>query len=131
MNMARWWKSRSVRLKLTIWYMSAMVVVLGVYAGCLLWALHQSASRSLDERLRGDFQWAAAMVDQRPDGAHVVRDHEPDDQDLPWLQVWSPGGQLIFRTAAVMRLPIAESESLAPARTTRLRWCAAPFRSGC
>ena len=114
MNVAHWWKSRSVRLKLTIWYMSAMVVVLGVYAGCLLWALHQSASRSLDERLRGDFQWAAEMAEQRPDGTLTwFETTSPDDQDLPWLQVWSPAGQLIFRTAAVLRLPIAESESLA------------------
>ena len=81
---------------------------------CLLWALHQSASRSLNERLRGDFQWAAEMAEQRPDGTLTwFETTSPDDQDLPWLQVWSPAGQLIFRTAAVLRLPIAESESLA------------------
>jgi heavy metal sensor kinase len=110
----RWWRGRSVRLKLTVSYMSAMVVVLVVYAGCLLWALQRSASQSLDERLRGDFRWAAEMAEQRPDGTLTwFETTSSDDEDLPWLQVWTPGGQLLFKTAAVQRLPIVESGTLA------------------
>ena len=119
MNVMRWWKSRSVRLKLTTWYMSAMVVVIGVYAGSLFWALYQSASSSLNERLRGDFQWAAEMAEQRPDGTLTwFETTSRDDSDLPWLQVWSPGGQLIFKTTTVEHLPISESEWLAADRLT-------------
>ncbi len=109
-----WWRGRSVRLKLAVWYMSAMLVVLVVFAGSLLWALHRSASRSLDERLRGDFRWAAEMAEQRPDGTLTwFETTSSDDEELPWLQVWSPSGQLLFKTAAVERLPIAESGTLA------------------
>jgi heavy metal sensor kinase len=104
----------SVRVKLTLLYMSAMVVVLVVFGGCLLWILQQSASRGLDERLRGDFRWAAEMAEQRPDGTLTwFETSDADDEDLPWLQVWSPGGQLLFRTAAVSRIPIEESDLLA------------------
>jgi heavy metal sensor kinase len=111
---ARWWRRRSVRLKLTVWYMSAMIAVLAVYAGVLLWALQRSASLNLDERLRGDFRWAAEMAEQRPDGTLTwFETTSTDDEDLPWLQVWTPSGQLLFKTAAVERLPIVESSSLA------------------
>jgi heavy metal sensor kinase len=104
----------SVRVKLTLLYMSAMVVVLAVFGGCLLWILSQSASRGLDERLRGDFRWAAEMAEQRPDGTLTwFETSDADDEDLPWLQVWSPGGQLLFKTAAVSRIPIEESDLLA------------------
>ncbi len=113
-DVRRWWRARSVRLKLTVWYMSAVLVVLVVYAACLLWALRSTASRGLDERLRGDFRWAAEMAEQRPDGTLTwFETSSADDEDLPWLQVWSPSGALLFKTAAVARLPIAESGSLA------------------
>src|SRR4029077_20049665 len=54
-----WSRPRSIRLNLTVWYVGAMVVVLGVYAACLLIVVDQGASRALDNRLRGDFHWAA------------------------------------------------------------------------
>ena len=30
--MMRWWRSHSVRVRLTLWYVAVMIVVLGVYA---------------------------------------------------------------------------------------------------
>ena len=60
-----WARPRSVRLSLTIWYVGAMVVVLAVYAACLLVFVNQGASIALDNRLRGDFHWAAEMAEQR------------------------------------------------------------------
>ena len=38
----------SVRFRLAMWYAAAMVVVLAIYAGCLLWFVNAGASRSLD-----------------------------------------------------------------------------------
>ncbi len=65
--MTRWWRSHSVRVQLTLWaYVAAMVVVLAVYAAAVLASVSRSLSDSLNQRLRDDFQWAAAMVDQRP-----------------------------------------------------------------
>ena len=75
-----------VRLSLTLWYVGAMVVVLAVYAGCLLVFVNQGASRSLDNRLRGDFRWAAEMAEQRPDGTLSWFEGAAEDEDSPWLQ---------------------------------------------
>jgi heavy metal sensor kinase len=104
----------SVRFRLTMWYVGAMVVVLGIYAGCLLWFVNAGASRSLDNRLRGDFRWAAEMAEQKPDGSLTwFEGATGDDEDAPWLQVWSADGALVYRTAVAERQPLAESAALA------------------
>jgi heavy metal sensor kinase len=110
----RWWRSHGVRVQLTLWYVVAMVVVLAVYAAAVFASVSRSLSDSLDQSLRGDFQWAAAMVDQRPDG--TVTWSEPDgfgDEDRPWLQVWSQEGQLLYQSAEAKRRPLPQSAKLA------------------
>jgi heavy metal sensor kinase len=104
----------TVRLRLTMWYVGAMVVVLAIYAACLLWFVNAGASQSLDNRLRGDFRWAAEMAEQKPDGTlSWFEGATGDDEDSPWLQVWSADGVLLFRTAVAERQPIPESAALA------------------
>ena len=66
--MRRWWRSHSVRVRLTLWYVAAMVVVLAVYAAVVFAFVSRNMSETLEGRLRGDFQWASAMVDQTPEG---------------------------------------------------------------
>src|SRR5436190_19672051 len=110
-----WTRPRSIRLSLTVWYVGAMVVVLGVYAACLLIFVNQGASRSLDNRLRGDFHWAAEMAEQRPDGTVTWLEGAAADEDNPWLQAWNANGALMFRTAVAERQPIAASARLARA----------------
>jgi heavy metal sensor kinase len=112
--MTRWWRSHSVRVQLTLWCVAAMVVVLAVYAAAVFASVSRSLSDSLNQRLRDDFQWAAAMVDQRPDG--TVTWSEPEgfgDEDRPWLQVWSQEGQLLYQSSEAMRRPLPQSARLA------------------
>ena len=128
-----------IRLRLTLWYAAAMVVVLAIYAACLLWFVNQGASRSLDNRLRGDFRWAAEMAEQKPDGSLTwFEGATGDDEESPWLQVWSPDGELLYRTAIAERQPIATSGELArrannhivivPTRTVPFRVLSGPSR---
>ena len=110
-----------IRLRLTLWYAAAMVVVLAIYAGCLLWFVNQGASRSLDNRLRGDFRWATEMAEQKPDGSLTwFEGATGDDEESPWLQVWSPDGELLYRTAVAERQPIATSGDLARRANNRI-----------
>ncbi len=112
--MIRWWRSHSVRVQLTLWYVAAMVVVLAVYAAAVFVSVSRGLSDSLNQRLRGDFQWEAALVDQRPDG--TIAWFEPDgfgDEDRPWLQVWSQDGELLYQSAEASRRPVPESAALA------------------
>ena len=111
--MSRWWRSHSVRVRLTLWYVVAMIAVLGVYASLVFLVVTRSASDALDQRLRGDFQWAAAMVDQTPEGRITWYEEDIGDDESPWLQVWSPDGLVLYQNSEAMRRPVAESRELA------------------
>jgi heavy metal sensor kinase len=113
--MTRWWRSHSLRVQLTLWYVCAMVVVLGVYAAAVYTFVSRSVSNLFDQRLRGDFQVAAAMVDRAPDGQITWGgdDGWTVDEDTPWLQVWSPGGELLYRNFVAEQLPLPASRSIA------------------
>jgi heavy metal sensor kinase len=108
-----WWRSHGVRVRLTLWYVAAMIVVLGVYAAVVYGFVSRSASAALDQRLRGDFQWAAAMVDQTPEGGFSWYEPDYNDFDNPWLRVWSPDGELLYQNAEALRQPLENTRQLA------------------
>jgi len=110
----RWWRSHSVRLRLTLWYVAAMVIVLGLYATLVFAFVRRNASDTLDGRLRGDFQWAAAMVDQTPDGT-ITWYEDLTEEESPWLQVWSPDGQRLYQNSEARRRPLPGVRELAMA----------------
>ena len=118
-----WWRSHSVRLSLTLWNVAAMLLVLAVYAGAVFLFVSRNASRSLDAEVRYDYQWAAAMADQLPDGSLKWFEGEGTfGENIPWLQVWCVdetgcGGrpsrrEVIFRTTKADLDPIPETEKL-------------------
>lgn len=126
--MRRWWQHRRLRIHLTLWYVSAMVVVLSIYAAGVLVFVSRRASASLDSRIRADYVWAAEMWDRREDGSLTWYDSSGlTDEDSPWLRVWSAAGDLLFSTSAARRSPIPTSDALArqadgqivPVRSTR------------
>ena len=114
-------RSMSVRLSLALWYIAAMVAVLALYAAIVFTFVSRSVSTALDDRLRDDFQWAAEMAEQRPDGTLTWFDGDTGDgQDSPWLQVWSPSGELLFKTMAAERSPLPQSDRLALTADSRI-----------
>lgn len=126
----RWWP-HTLRARLTLWYMAVMVAVLGVYVSVVLALVARNLSGALDARLRSDFRWAAEMAEQGPDGSLTWFEGDPWSADSPWLQVWTPDGRLIYRTAIASRLPVPASEALvgeADGRIRSLPGDAAPFR---
>ncbi len=114
--MTRWWRSHSVRVRLTLWYVAVMVVVLGVYAIGVYTFVSRSVSQTLDDRLRADFYWAAATVDEGPGGL-VMPGPQVDlllEQEAPWVQVWSDDGRaLLLMNGEAMRRPLPGTQSLA------------------
>jgi heavy metal sensor kinase len=111
-----WWRSHSVRVRLTFWYLTAMVLVLGVYAAAIFAFARRSVSESLDERLRADFYWAAASVDEGPDGGRMSLPQVDLllEDDPPWVQVWSADGrELLFANDEARLMPLADAQALA------------------
>ena len=128
--MSRRWGPHTLRARLTFLYMAVMVAVLGVYVSVVLVLVARNLSGALDARLRSDFRWAAEMAEQGPDGSLTWFEGEPWT-DSPWLQVWTPGGDLIYRTSVASRLPVPASEALVDEADGRIRSLPddpAPFR---
>src|SRR5439155_3410760 len=104
----RQWRPLSLRVSLTLCYVGAMLVILGVYAAVVFAFVNRSLSATLDQRLRGDFWLTAAMVDAGPAGTITWSDPQEGtpDEDSLWLQVWSPKGELLFANTLAMRAPL-------------------------
>jgi heavy metal sensor kinase len=117
-----WWRSHSVRMRLTLWYVGAMIVVLAVYAVAIMGFVGRSVSQSLDERLRGDLYWVAATIDATPQGTLTGPQEDAARlEDMPWVQVWSADGrELLYANAEARFLPLAESQALAEAAGDRI-----------
>lgn len=118
--MTRWRPARSLRLSLTLWHVAAMFVVLGLYAATVFTVVSRNASEDVDDRLRGDFRWAAEMVEQNPDGSLVWFEGDDGTGDTPWLQVWSPRGEVLVRSRFAEQMPIPDSRSLASLANGRI-----------
>jgi hypothetical protein len=118
-----WWRSHNVRVRLTLWYAAAMIVVLGVYASAVYTFVSRSVSASLDERLRADFYWVAATVDEGPDGM-IMPIPSVDlllEEEQPWVQVWSANGaDLLLVNDEARRRPLPETRLLAQAGGDRV-----------
>ena len=105
----------SIGVRLTLWNVGVMLIVLGVYAGSVFVFVSRSESRGLDQTLHDDYLWAAEMLDQDPQGAITwpVSNDTGSPDDGPWLQVWSPGGDLLYRTLIAQQNPLPETDRLA------------------
>jgi signal transduction histidine kinase len=111
-----WLRTHTVRVRLTLWYVAAMMLVLGVYIAIVFIFVRRNATQTLDQQLRRDFQWAAATVDVGRDG-HVIWPAEPllitGEEELPWVQVWTGDGKLLlFKSNEAQRRLVPDSVSL-------------------
>ncbi len=111
--MMRWWRSHSVRVRLTLSYLLVMILVVGVYDAAVFVFISRGLSDTLNQRLRGDLWWAAAMVDRTPEGHITWPEEEGADDEPPWLQVWSVEGQLLYRNAQAEARPVPGGRELA------------------
>jgi hypothetical protein len=121
--MMRWWRSHSVRVRLTLWFVATMVAVLGVYAAAIVTFVSRNASQALDQQIRRDFQWVAATIYQTADGTFTWSAPEAivAEQDLPWVQVWrADGSELLFRNSEAERQPVRDSQRLAASAAGRI-----------
>lgn len=112
-------KPRSVRVRLTFWYVGVMLAVLGVYASAVYTFVRDNSSQLLDERLHDDFDWASDMLGQTSEGS-IAPYEEFGEGDSPWLQVYSLDGELLYETPEARRNPVPDSEKMAAKAEERI-----------
>jgi hypothetical protein len=118
-------------MRLTIWYVCAMVVVLGVYVFAVYAFVSRSVAAALDEQLRNDLFWVVSSLYQTPDGDFMLNEPEQLDPEerLPWVQVWSANGsELLFRNLEAQRRPVPVSEAITTEGAVSIDTDTAPMR---
>src|SRR5437879_10385974 len=102
--MTSWWRRRSIRVRLTLWYAAALSTILALYAGGVFAFLRHSLAADLDGGLRDDREVAEQMLDRTPAGGVGWRVEADDDDDVAvagrWLEVRSPDGTLLYSRPA-------------------------------
>lgn len=108
--MKNWWKRRSLKLRLTLWYAAATSVVLAVFAFVVFEVVEHRLAAELDRQLRIDFDLVEAQLDTNASGKiqWLVQGAHGDEgfaRLSAWFEVWSEDRQLLFR-----HWPVPESK---------------------
>ena len=124
-------RPRSVRLRLTLAYVGAMLVVLAVYGAVVYVSVRGSMSQALDAKLRDDFRWPDSMMSEdmvrqlmRGEAPFPGSGDDGSGEGSPWLQVWTDNGtemEILGRTYTARKTPIPEAGELAAQADGRIR----------
>jgi two-component system OmpR family sensor kinase len=109
-----WWRRRSLKLRLTLWYAAATIAVLALFAFGVFEVVEHRLAAELDRQLRIDFDLIEAQLDADANGKvlWLVRGAHGDEgfaRLSAWFEVWSEDKQLLFR-----HWPVPESEIRQP-----------------
>src|SRR5437870_1341723 len=112
--MRSWWKRRTLKLRLTLWYAAATAVVLGVFAWVAYEVVEHRLGAELDRQLRIDFDVIEAQLDKDAAGKirWLVQGAHGDEgvaRLSAWFEVWSEDKQLLFRHWPVREADITKS----------------------
>lgn len=106
--MTPWWSTASIRVRLTGWYTVVLSLMLVAYATATFVAVRHEFLEQLDEQLHGDFETAEGFLMPAPAGRMAWsgdRHHDPDNAEDRGSDVWSTGGEQIYRSGASAALP--------------------------
>jgi heavy metal sensor kinase len=114
------WQPRSVRVRLTLWHVAALLVVLALYASGVFALVKHNLAADLDRQLEEDLDRAEQSFRLNPDGTLAWRFADPDPDERvaereggPFICVWSRNGRLLYRD------PAAPPVLMAPPTTER------------
>src|SRR5436309_8068146 len=109
-----WWKRRTLKLRLTLWYAGATAIVLGIFAWAVYEVVEHRLGAELDRQLRIDFDVVEAQLDTDPSGKlrWLVQGAHGDEgfaRLSAWFEVWSEDKQLLLR-----HWPVRETDIKSP-----------------
>jgi heavy metal sensor kinase len=109
------WRPRSVRLRLALWFGASVVIVVLAYAVGVYLFVSRSLREELDRALHDDFesveQWLEGRAGFNAASPFAREQHADGLQPFRGVEVWTPSGQLRFRSAGLEERPPAFSGS--------------------
>src|SRR5205809_7887321 len=109
--MKNWWKRRTLKLRLTLWYAAATAVVLAVFAWVAYEIVEHRLGAELDRQLRIDFDLIEAQLDTDAIGKvrWLVQGAHGDEGyagSSSWFEAWPEDTQLPFHHCPVRETDI-------------------------
>ncbi len=97
-------RPRNVRSRLTLWYVLVLASLLALYAGIASLFLFLSLREDFDHNLLQDVETVEGMLEKEPNGQvslHAVHPDIGEPRIGHFIEVWSPQGSLLYRSAAL------------------------------
>lgn len=97
-------RPRNVRSRLTLWYVLVLASLLALYAGVASLFLFLSLREDFDHNLLEDLETVEGTLTKEPNGLVSLHSNHPDAAEPRighFIEVWSPEGSLLFRSAAL------------------------------
>jgi heavy metal sensor kinase len=106
-------RSLPIRLRLTLWYFAMLAVGLLAFAFFTLAMLEHAMHRTVDERLRAHMAAVQQIIEENGNRNPAALQHDLDEDvelapDLTLLAIWSPNGNLVYRSAAMNRMQVPD-----------------------
>ncbi len=102
-------RPRNVRSRLTLWYVLVLATLLALYAGVASLFLFLSLREDFDHNLLEDLETIEGTLTKEPNGLVSLHSNHPDAAEPRighLIEVWSPEGSLLFRSAALQNQPM-------------------------
>jgi heavy metal sensor kinase len=97
-------RPRNVRSRLTLWYVFVLASLLALYAGVASLFLFLSLREDFDHNLLQDLETVEGMLEKEPNGRVSLHASHPEIGEPRighFIEVWSPEGSLLYRSAAL------------------------------
>jgi heavy metal sensor kinase len=122
--MSSWWKRRSFKVRLTLWYAAVTALVLAMFALGTYEIVEHRLAAEIDRQLRIDFDLVEAQLDKDPAGkirwlVHGAHGDEGFARLSAWFEVWSEDGHLLLRHWPVPETAIKSALPPPPGSTLR------------
>jgi two-component system OmpR family sensor kinase len=124
--MRRWWRPRSFKLRLTLWYALVTAIVLAVFSIAAYETVEHRLEAEIDRQLRIDFDLVEAQLEKDDTGqirwlVHGAHGDEGFARLSAWFEVWSEDGRLLLRHWPVPDSEIRSALSAPLGRVLRFR----------
>ena len=109
--MKKWWHSRRVRLRLTLWFTGTLTFILLAYAAGVYGILKHTLYNELDRELRHDVKIANLKMrfvakDQEGLGTQTSQELDPNAENPYGNEVWTDARTLFFQKTSVPALSL-------------------------
>jgi signal transduction histidine kinase len=141
--MSHWWRPRTLRFRLAVWYAVGSSVLLAVFSATLYLYVSDRMARPLAAELNEDLQEIRNRLTIEPGGAirwdgQLTANRRGWSSENPWFELWDEDGRLVrrfwpFSNTRVDQLPVApvrNRETISifnVARDIRLRVLSVPY----